>query len=285
MRILIIGANGQLGCDVCKLCHEINADVIEFTHQDADIGNVQTLQRKILHLQPNVIINTAAFHNVDECEAHPDVSMMVNAIGAKNLAFIAKQLSAYLIHVSTDYVFDGKKGAPYVESDCPHPLNTYGISKLAGEHYIQAVGGKVLIIRTSGLFGLAPCRGKGLNFVELMIKLAAKKREIRVVDCEILTPTSTLQLARQIQALICNPIYGICHGTAEGSCSWHEFAKEVFKIADISVELEVAAQSEFPIKVPRPAYSVLENAVLKENRLNVFDHWKQGLKEYLSVRV
>jgi dTDP-4-dehydrorhamnose reductase len=190
-----------------------------------------------------------------------------------------------LIHVSTDYVFDGTKGEPYVESDQPHPLNVYGKTKLDGERFVQDINPKHYILRTAALYGIHPCRAKaGQNFVDLMLRLARERGRVRVVDNEFTSPTATADLASQIVVLSRSDLYGLYHATAEGSCSWHAFAGEIFRLADVSVTLEVASLNEFPAKVPRPAYSVLENCGLKSQNLNRFRPWQDGLHTYLSEK-
>jgi dTDP-4-dehydrorhamnose reductase len=186
--------------------------------------------------------------------------------------------------VSTDYVFDGSKTQPYVEGDPAIPLNVYGNTKLAGEAFIQAVWRKHFILRTSALYGRSPCRAKGgRNFVELMLKLASERDEVRVVNDEFVSPTSTAELAKQIALISRTECYGLFHATSEGSCSWYEFARMIFEMADVRVNLKIAAADEFPMKVPRPKYSVLENARLKRESLNSFQGWEESLRAYLSV--
>jgi dTDP-4-dehydrorhamnose reductase len=188
-------------------------------------------------------------------------------------------------YVSTDYVFDGKKGAPYLEIDVTAPLNAYGISKLAGEHFTAAIAAKYFVLRVSAIYGHQPCRAKGgLNFVELMLKLSHERDELRVVDDEFVTPTPTVQIAEQLVALSRSDRYGLYHGTAEGSCSWYEFAREIFRATGTRIRLEKARPGDFPAKVPRPKYSVLENQALKATQLNVFTDWRVGLDGYLRAR-
>ena len=222
-------------------------------------------------------------HHVENCEQQPDKAYAVNAIGARNLATATCDLGAVLIHVSTDYVFDGKKAEPYVESDLPLPLNVYGNSKLAGEYFARTLNPKHFVLRTSALYGTQPCRAKGgQNFVDLMLRLGRERGRVRVVDSEFVSPTRTADLARQIAALTGSDAYGLYHATAEGSCSWHEFAREIFSVAELEVKLEVASPTEFPAKVPRPRYSVLENRGLNRLRLNQFETWQKGLRKYVS---
>jgi dTDP-4-dehydrorhamnose reductase len=286
MKIAVIGANGQLGSNLVAAFSD-NGDVVRaLTHSDIEIADLHSISRVLVEIQPQVIVNTAAMHHVENCEREPGKAFAANALGARNLAVVARDLSAVLMHVSTDYVFDGSKGSPYVEDDNPRPLNAYGITKLAGEHFIRSATDKHFVIRTSGLYGKSPCRAKGgLNFIELMLKLAKEREEVRVVDSEVVTPTSTAELAQQIVVLSRSDCYGLYHATAEGSCSWYEFAREIFAITGAHVNLKVAAPDEFPAKVARPKYSVLENRALKSRGLNVFKPWQDGLQKYLGQRI
>jgi dTDP-4-dehydrorhamnose reductase len=190
-------------------------------------------------------------------------------LGARNLALVTHGLGIPLVHISTDYVFDGAKREPYTESDEAIPLNVYGNTKLAGEAFIRAIAPKHFILRTSALYGRSPCRAKGgLNFVELMLKLAKERPVLKVVNDETVSPTSTLELARQIVFLSRTDHFGMYHATAEGSCTWYEFAQEIFDMAGVEANLTIASPHEFPTKVPRPKYSVLENERLKALGLN-----------------
>jgi len=286
MKIAVIGANGQLGSDLVAAFSDNDDDVRALTHSDIEIANLDSVTRVLREIQPLVIVNTAAMHHVENCEREPEKAFAANALGAKNLAVVARDLNAVLMHVSTDYVFDGSKGSPYVEEDNPRPLNAYGITKLAGEHFVRSTTGKHFVVRTSGLYGINPCRAKGgLNFIELMLKLAKERGEVRVVDSEVITPTSTAELAQQMVQLSRSDCYGLYHATAEGSCSWYEFAREIFLLTDTPVRLKVAAPDEFPAKVARPKYSVLENRALKSRGLNAFKPWQDGLQKYLGQRI
>jgi dTDP-4-dehydrorhamnose reductase len=285
MKVAVIGANGQLGSDLVSAFSDSGDAVRALTHSDIEIADQNSVSRVLREIQPQVIVNTAAMHHVENCEREPEKAFAVNALGAKNLATVARDLSTVLIHFSTDYVFDGSKGKLYVEDDNPLPLNAYGITKLAGEHFIRSTTDRYFVIRTSGLYGKHSCRAKGgLNFIELMLKLARESGEVRAVDSEIVTPTNTAELAEQILALSRSDSYGLYHATAEGACSWYEFAHEIFSVTDTQVNLKVAAPNEFPAKVTRPKYSVLENQALKSQGLNLFKPWQDGLHKYLSWR-
>jgi dTDP-4-dehydrorhamnose reductase len=282
MKIAVIGANGQLGSD---LVAEFSANgdlVIPLTHADIDISSLESVKSSLHGHQAEIVVNTAALHHVEDCEAQPERAFAVNAMGPRNLGLVVRELGALLIHVSTDYVFDGQSKEPYVEEDIALPLNVYGNSKLAGEHFVRSLATRHLVIRSSALYGRHRCRAKpGENFVNLMLKLARERGRVRVVDDEFVSPTSTLELARQIVALSRCDAYGLYHATAEGSCSWYEFAREIFALTETKVSLEIAGPNEFPAKVPRPKYSVLANAGLKRIGLNRFNPWPVALADYL----
>jgi len=284
MRIAVVGANGQLGADVVRAFADNADDVCALNHSEVEVANFDSVSRTLGEHAPQVIVNTAAMHHVETCEREPERAFAINALGPRNLALVARDLGAVLMHVSTDYVFDGSKASPYDETDAPRPLNVYGNTKLAGEYFVRCTMETHFVIRTSGLYGKHPCRGKGgPNFVELMLKLARERGEVRVVDGEVVSPTSTEELARQIVLLSRSDCYGLYHATTEGSCSWYEFAREVFAVTQTRVSLKVASPNEFPAKVPRPSYSVLENRALKLLGLNTFRPWQEALRDYLGV--
>jgi dTDP-4-dehydrorhamnose reductase len=285
MRIAVIGANGQLGHDVVRAFAEQHDEVRALTHEEIELSSLESVAACLQATRTEVVVNTAAMHNVESCEQQPGRAQEVNVVGARNLATATRDLGSLLIHVSTDYVFDGAKGTPYVESDEARPLNVYGRTKLEGEQFVQDINPKHFVLRTAALYGNHPCRAKGgQNFVDLMLRLARERGRVRVVDNEFTSPTATADLARQIASLSRSDAYGLYHATAEGSCSWYEFAREIFRVAHVSVALEVAAPNEFPAKVPRPAYSVLENRKLKSQNLNLFRPWQDGLHAYLSEK-
>jgi len=282
MNIVVIGSNGQLGSDVVRAFADQGDEVCTLTHADIELSDLESVVTCLRSQEPDVVVNTAAMHHVENCEQQPIKAYAVNAIGARNLATVTRDLGVVLVHVSTDYVFDGKKGKPYVEDDAPLPLNVYGNSKLAGEYLVRTLNPKHFVLRTSALYGKHPCRAKGgQNFVDLMLRLARERGHVRVVDDEFVSPTATVDVARQILALSRCDAYGLYHATAEDSCSWYEFAREIFSLADVDVKLEVASSAEFPCKVPRPHYSVLENRELKAQGLSLFEPWQEGLRNYL----
>ena len=213
------------------------------------------MDSKLAAIAPQVVVNAAAYHNVEACEADPRPAFAVNAIGSRNLAAASLRLGFRLIHISTDYVFDGRKKQPYTEEDCPRPLNCYGNSKLSGELFIQAIAKNYAIVRVSGLYGAAPCRAKkGLNFVKIMLKLARERGEVKVVTDEFVTPTYTLAAAEQIARLADAPESGLFHATPQGQCSWHEFAEAIF---DTPEPPSNYCRRPPPISRPRPASQLL----------------------------
>lgn len=285
MKVAVVGANGQLGSDVVCAFAEAGDEVSSLTHADIDLSDPDSVSRTMLELRPELIVNTAAMHHVENCEADPAMAFAVNGMGVRSLAVSARDAGAVLVHISTDYVFDGAKGRPYGEDDLPLPLNVYGNSKLAGEYFVRSTLTRHFVLRTSAIYGQKPCRAKaGLNFIELMLKLARERGKVRVVDSEFITPTPTKDIARQIVLLSRSDAYGLYHATAEGSCSWYEFAREIFALTATSVILDRADPGEFPAKVPRPTYSVLENCGLKRLGQNAFQPWQTGLHEYLKER-
>jgi dTDP-4-dehydrorhamnose reductase len=285
MKVAVLGSNGQLGSDVCAAFTRNGDEVVAMTHAEVELASTESVEAALSAANPEFIVNTAAMHHVEKCEADPAAAFAANAIGAKNVADWAKKSGAAVAYVSTDYVFDGMKNSPYVEDDLALPLNAYGITKLAGEHYMGAACPRHFVLRVSAIYGIRPCRAKGgLNFVELMLKLSRERDKLRVVDDEFVSPTPTAQIAQQLIALSRSEKYGLYHGTAEGSCSWYEFAREIFQAAGTKVRLEKADPGEFPTKVQRPKYSVLENRALKACGINVFTDWRQGLEGYLNSR-
>lgn len=284
MRIAVIGADGQLGTDICNALDKTDHELTRLTVEHIDVTDIDSVTKALSGAKPQLVINTAAFHDVPKCEDQPETAFKVNALGARNVAIVCNDIDAVQMYVSTDYVFDGAKRAPYIESDSPMPLNVYANTKLAGEYFAASTAEKHYILRVSGIYGKNPCIGKGgVNFVELMLKLSKTRPEIRVVDDEFLTPTSTVEIANQVVKMVdSNPEYGIYHCTAEGSCSWYEFAKEIFDITRPDIQFNKAAPGEFAVNVNRPSYSVLENKHLKDQGINVMRHWKEGLREYLA---
>ena len=286
MKVAVVGASGQLGQDVCSAFVAAGDEVTGLDHVAVEVSSLDSIRRSLDQIHPDIVVNTAAFHHVEKAEADPALAFAINGAGARNVAQVTDSLGAKLIHISTDYVFDGAKHVPYIEEDIAAPLNVYGNTKLSGELFVRCTNPRHFVMRVSAIYGLNPCRAKGgLNFVELMLKLSREREEIRVVDDEFVTPTSTVEIARQLVLLSRTSEYGVYHATAEGSCSWYEFARAIFDLTGTNIRLERARPGEFPAKVPRPRYSVLENDALKKKSLNVFGPWQTGLQNYLAGRI
>lgn len=281
--IALFGADGQLGMDLQKALSAHRVEPLRY--QELDILDRPRVAERLAAIDPAWVINAAALTNVDWCESNDVKAFQVNALGARHIAESCPPGDSRMIQISTDYVFDGKKTAPYVEHDSPRPLNVYGITKLAGEHYVQSVHPRCYIVRTSGLYGTHSGWGKRRSFVDTMLALAGEDDEIRVVCDEVLTPTFTEDLAEQIRVLIeSEPPEGIYHATNAGECSWYEFAKTIFELSGKSVRLEKTSAAEWKSPARRPAYSVLENAGLRHAAIDVMPHWKDALARYLSKK-
>lgn len=280
MKISVIGADGQLGTDLCKIIPEDEQDPL--TIKDLDVTNREQTFRIIKKYSPNIVINTAAYHDVDRCEGEKELAFSVNAEGTKNVALACKAVAACMVHISTDYVFDGEKGSPYVESDKPNPQSVYAASKLAGEKHVQEVLDKYFIVRSTGLYGTAGCLGKGgTNFVEGMLRRAATQPELKVVIDEVLSPTYTLDLARKINQLMRTSHFGLYHIVNHGECSWHEFACKIFELLNREVVIHKATSADFKALARRPKYSVLKNANLEKLGTDDMRPWQEALKAYL----
>jgi dTDP-4-dehydrorhamnose reductase len=279
---VVIGATGQLGSDLVEVF--AGERVHGLGHDALDIGDAEATRRTLERLRPDVVVNTAAFHNVPRCETEVEQAYALNAVAPHRLARLCTELDARLVHVSTDYVFDGSKHAPYVETDRPVPLNVYGTSKLAGEHEVLNGGSRHQVVRSSGLYGVRPCRAKGGNFIDTMYRLAAQQPEVKVVQDEVLTPTFTADLAAQIRTLALEGPPGLYHATSQGSCSWYEFAHAIFELGGLRTPLRPASVKEFAAPVRRPSYSVLENAALAAAGLDRMRSWRAALADYMSRR-
>ena len=286
MKIALIGVDGQLGTDINSYFKKKGVEVKGLVGlKDIDVCDYKKSKDILRKINPDIVINTAAFHDVDRCEDEALSAFKVNVIGVKNLVLICREINVPIIHFSTDYIFDGKKNEPYIEDDCARPISLYGISKLAGEQVIQYMYNKFYIVRLSGLYGHAGCVGKGsTNFVELVIKLAIEKKEVKVVNDQILTPTSTIDVAKKLFELMQTGRYGIYHMTNTGSCSWYEFACEIIKLMKLDARVIPITTEQFGAKARRPHYSVLDNRNLRNIGISDLRNWKEALKDYIESR-
>lgn len=279
MRVAIIGANGQLGSELPRALTQW--DVHPLTRPACDLRDFASVRALLVGIRPTAVINTAAITRVDDCESDTQTAFDVNARAVLNLARVCADLDAALVYLSTDYVFDGEQRSPYSERDAPNPLSVYGVSKLAGEYFVRNVCARHLIIRTSGLYGAAGSRGKGGNFVETMLRLAAGNQAIRVVDDQVLAPTYARDVAHLIRVLLEREAGGIFHVTNTGACSWYEFAGKIFDLLGLEPDFDSTTTAAFGAAARRPAYSVLAHHGLERCGIDDLRPWSDALKAYL----
>lgn len=282
MRILLLGADGQLAHDLKKTL--MAEEVTGLGHAELDITDAAAVEAVAKKYQPDCLLNTAAFHRVDDCENQVEKSFAVNTVAVHNLARVANQVGAALMHFSTDYVFEGARRKPYVETDLPNPQSVYALSKWAGELIVRQYARKHFVIRTCGLYGHRGSTGKGGNFVETMLRLARDRKSIRVVQDQVLTPTSTQDLAEKLAPLLHTEKYGLYHMTNTGECSWFEFAREIFRLAGLSPDLQPTTSAAFGAQATRPSYSVLDNRAYRQAGFADFRPWQEALADYLRHR-
>jgi len=280
MRILLLGSQGQLARDLATSFG--NHELALRSHQELEVRDTDAVEQTVAHIQPECIINTAAYHRVDECEDRPELAFAVNASGAYNLARAAQKIGASLVHFSTDYVFDGAKRTPYTEADRPSPISVYGMSKWAGERLIAHYCEKHYIVRTCGLYGSGGSASKGGNFVRSILRAPQNGKPLRVVADQIVTPTSTADLATKVAELLEHKVYGTYHMTNTGECSWFDFAKEALRLSRIAADITPVSSEEYGAKAKRPAYSVLDNARMRALGVEEFRPWQAALADFLE---
>jgi dTDP-4-dehydrorhamnose reductase len=276
VKLLVTGAAGMLGRDVLLAAGNAGHDVVGYGRAELDVTDPAAVSRKLDLERPDVVINCAAWTDVDGAEEAEEAAFAVNGAGAGNVAAAAAEIEARVLHVSTDYVFDGTKGSPYVESDQVAPRSAYGRTKLAGEEAVAAANKRHFIVRSAGLFGLG-----GRNFVETMLQLAATRNEVLVVRDQATSPTYTWHLAYGIVRLIDGMEYGIHHMAAAGHCSWYEFAREIFEQAEVECKVLSATTDMLGRPAPRPPYSALSSQ--REHAIEL-PPWQDGLAGYLAQR-
>jgi dTDP-4-dehydrorhamnose reductase len=276
MKVLVTGANGQLGTDVVALFQGSN-EVIGVGRNEMDITNLDQCIQVIEKHQPDVIIHCAAYTAVDLAEEEEDIAYQVNAYGSRNLAIAAERVGSKICYISTDYVFDGTAAKPYREYDNTNPTSVYGKSKRAGESLVQALSSKFFIVRTSWVYGL-----HGNNFVKTMLKLAVGRDQLKVVNDQVGSPTFTEDLAEFLLRLVATENYGIYHASNSGVCSWYDFAKVIFEESNISITVNPCTTEEFPRPAPRPKYSVMEHMSIRANGFDDLRPWQEGLRDFLK---
>jgi dTDP-4-dehydrorhamnose reductase len=285
MRIAVIGANGQVGSDIVSAARGAGIEVDRVTHAECDVVDKSTVAARLAGLEPgDAVVDTAAFHRTDECEAKPELAFSVNAVGAQHVADVARDRGASVVYVSSDFVFDGGKRTPYVESDAPRPINTYGVSKLAGEMLTLQSNPHAYVARISSVFGVAGSSGKGGNFVESILAKARAGDTLTVVDDIVMAPTSAADAASLLVALIARRApSGVYHLANAGACSWNEFANAVLELAGSTFRAAPVHTRLAPGAARRPAYSVLASERLGALGLHARP-WRDALEEYLRAK-
>lgn len=275
MNLLITGAGGQLGEELIDVLRE-DHEVMGLLHDELDITDRERVQKAFKEVQPDAVVNAAAYTDVDGAEENPQQAFSVNAVGVKHLVEAAREHDARIVHISTDYVFGGDKHEPYTTDDCPDPINTYGTSKLAGEQFSLSYD-RGTVLRTSGVYGGEP--GKHDNFVNTVLRLAKEQDELTIVDDQVLSPTWTRPIAEATGDILSQSTSGLFHFTSEGQCSWYEFASEIFSILGRPVQVHPVSSSKYDTKAIRPRFSALKNHPITSSL--VPRSWKEGLESFL----
>jgi dTDP-4-dehydrorhamnose reductase len=277
MKLLITGANGQLGRELQNQLRDNCFEALAYDLLELDITRLDKFRGLAAKLRPDAIINCAAYTNVDRCETERDTAFAVNAIGARNAAIAANDIGAKLIHISTDYVFDGVGSIPKREWDIPSPGSVYGFTKLMGEQYAQMFCRRVFVVRTAWLYGY-----HGGNFVKTILNAARQNKPLKVVDDQTGNPTNAADLASHLLRLVKTDEYGVYHCVNNGECSWYDFACEFLALSGLDYSITPCGSADFPRPAKRPAFSALDNMML---RLTVGDgmrHWTDAIEDYMS---
>ena len=282
MRTLIIGASGQLGNDLMRAFAD--DEPIGVDHAMVDIEAPSAIAKLLVHHRPDLVINTAAFHNVDLCELRPDRAFAVNALAVDQLAAQCASAGAAFAQISTDYVFDGTAHRPYGEDDAPNPLSSYGISKYAGERLLQRHSERFFIFRTCGLYGIRGSSTKGYTFIERILTTAERGDPLRVVTDITFSPSYTRHVANAIRQIVETGRFGTYHVTNSGECTWYEFATEILRRAKIDAPIARTTSGEFPTLAKRPAYSALAHGAMSAAGLGTVPAWQEGITAYLEER-
>jgi dTDP-4-dehydrorhamnose reductase len=284
-KIIVLGSNGQLGSDLIKVLANSVYTIIGLNRNDFDVtkGDIESQLSK--YVNSNYIINTIATTNVDGCEDNPELAFNINSAFVTHLAKFCNKHNIKLIHISTDYVFDGQKTTPYVEEDIPNPLNVYGLSKYAGEIAIRNNLQNYFILRVASLFGIAGASGKGGNFITTMTRLAKEKDSFTVINDQYTCPTHTLDIAKAIKALIDKEVteYGIYNCVSSSSCSWFEFTKAILRLSNLDTnKVKPISYKDYSFKANRPQYGVLDTKKL--SKYYQMPDYKSALEEFLQLK-
>ena len=279
MRVLVTGAAGMLARDLVPCLKEKGHEVLAPHENDLDITRVEAIRRWTSNGRPEAVINCAAYTKVDQAEREESLATVINGLAVQNLCLVCQEADVPLVHFSTDYVFDGSKNGPYTIYDHPNPINAYGRSKLLGERYVQWLLNRFHLVRTSWLFGI-----NGPNFIESMLKLAQKQKQVSVVNDQRGCPTWTQHLSEAVVSLIESGRYGVYHATNSGPTTWFDYAREIFRLAETGTEVRPITSDQFPTAATRPKNSVLDPFPLPEVMGKQMPTWQDALKQYLEQR-
>ena len=274
VRVLVTGAAGQLGRELAEVMPGRGHETVALSRAELDIADPDAVEDAVKGYSPDLVVNAAAYTNVDGCETETDLAYAVNALGPRNLAQTCEGLGCKLLHVSTNYVFDGRDERPYETFDPANPISAYGRTKLAGEEYVKLLTRRWYVVRSAGVYG------RGHNFVRTMLRVAQERDLLKVKDDEFISPTYARDLAEGIAGIIEEGRYGIYHLTNAGSCSWYEFTREIFRLTGVETEVVPIPGSEYPLPAARPANGILSS--LGSPRLR---HWSEALADYLAQEV
>lgn len=283
-KVVIFGGGGQLGVELCREFERRQWIVKRFDRQSVDITSGPRVEEAVAQADPQLVINAAAYNQVDIAENEPLAAYQANALAVRNIAMACRQTDAHLVHYSTDYVFDGTKGSPYVETDVPHPLGAYAVSKLAGELYAQAYLNQPLIVRTSGVFGPGGMFTPRGNFVELMLRLAGSNNPIRVVQDHVASPSYAPAMASRTADLVERGLGGLFHMGGGEAISWYAYARLIFELAGLSPFLQPTDEREYRTAARRPKYSALSNMKLEAAGIPPMPSLREAVGDYLRAR-
>lgn len=283
MNVVVLGSDGQLGADVVQTLRMQGDTCFAATRSDADVTDRTQVGLLLEREVPDAVVNCTAYHDVSACEMHADLAMQVNAVAVGHIADLCSHLGAKFMTVSTDYVFDGTRLDGYSEADIPNPRTWYGRSKLAGEWFAAACCSQSFLVRTQSLYGLRGPKGKGLNFVDLMLRMAAQQRELNVDQCRM-APTWTLPLAENMAALLRTEHYGLYHMSCNGVTSWYEFAKRIMELTGNTIRVMPVANDYYPKPFVRPENTYLINEGLAKLKLDLMPPWETALAVFLEAK-
>ena len=276
-KIIVTGCNGQLGREINRFYNgRDDIDIINTDVEELDITNIEAVMKLAKEVKPYAIVNCAAYTAVDACETNRDLAFKVNVLGPRNLSIAASETGAKIVHISTDYVFDGTKNTPYYEFDELCPKSVYGVTKAQAEEMVKQFANRYFILRTAWLYG------DGKNFVKTMLRLSETNDIVKVVGDQFGTPTSASELVKGIDSLLFTDNYGLFHATCEGSCNWAEFAEEIFKLTGKNTKVQKITTQEYNAPANRPAHSILENYMFKMTNGYIFADWKDAIREYIN---